>query len=884
MKKQMNRMGLKAGLLALAIALLPAFSGLMTARAQELSVEAPNLVEAGETFNVSFVYDGSESVSDFQWDGGQDFMVVWGPQQGSSTSVSIVNGKITKTVRRSYTYVLQAPRAGVFTLPSATLQAKGHTLSSPQRKIEVVGARPQGGNGSPGAAAPSGQPQQGQAVQAAGDDIIFRMIVDKDNVVLGEPVRVTLKLYQRVNVSGLDDAKLPSFNGFWSQDITPQRDIQFVRENYKGAIYNAAVIKDYVLIPQRSGSLSIEAAELTCLVYQRVSQNTGSIFDGFFDDYTTLRKRVATQPRTIRVSALPQPAPKGFCGGVGKFEMEVKVSRDSLKTHEAASLFVTVKGRGNLSLLETPKVQFPPDFELYDPKVTESVDKASGSISGSRTWEFPFIPRSWGDFTLPPLEYAYYDIAAKQYASLKAPAIDLYVEKTQEADGAGTAAQIVLQGSNKKGVKDLGSDIRFVHPRNTGLTSETTFFVSRPIFAVLAWGLCALALCLGLLLRTHLRRNADQTAVRTRKANRMARKRLKAARGYLDKALSSAFYEELHKALQGYACDKLSLPLASLTRENVQEAFLGRGARQEDVTAYLEIVEACEMARYSRSGGQQEMRALFDRAEQTISELDSCMTDKKSVSKATLVLLAFLLLGAGTARSADYVDSLWNKAVSDYSEGRYADSQEAFAAIDALGLSSADLEYNWGNACFKAGHLGGAILHYEKALKRNPSMKDARYNLEMANAQTVDDIEAVPAFLPAVWIRNLGYVLPSDVWAVLFLLLLALSLAGALLYFFAPELWRKIGFFAGLAALLLSFVCLAYARAQASAFDREQEAIVLRSVAEVKSSPSEDNVSNLFVLHEGTKVKLLDTVGEWKNIELSDGRQGWMRTRELGII
>ncbi|MBP5398585.1 MAG: BatD family protein [Bacteroidales bacterium] len=883
MKKKIQIKDIRAGLLALALVLIPALCGAWTARAQELSVEAPNLVEAGESFNVSFVYDGSESVSDFKWDGGQDFLVVWGPQQGSSTSVSIVNGKMTKTVRRSYTYVLQAPRAGVFTLPAATLQAKGRTLSSPQRQIEVVGARPQGGNARPGAAAP-GQSQDAQAVQAAEDDIIFRMIVDKDNVVLGEPVRVTLKLYQRVNISGLDDAKLPSFNGFWSQDVTPQRDIQFVRENYKGAIYNAAVIKDYVLIPQRSGGLAIEPAELTCLVYQRVSQNTGSIFDGFFDDYTTIRKRVATQARTIKVSPLPQPSPKGFCGGVGKFDMEVKVSRDSLKTHEAASLFVTVKGRGNLSLLEAPKVQFPPDFELYDPKVTENLDKASGSISGSRTWEFPFIPRSYGDFTLPAIDYAYYDISSKQYVSLKSAAIELYVEKTQEADGAGGGTQIILQGSNKKGVKDLGSDIRFIHTRNTGLKSETSFFVSRPLFSVLAWGLCVLALCLGLLQRMHLRRNADQGAVRTRKANRMAKKRLKAARGYLDNALSTAFYEELHKALQGYACDKLGLPLADLTRENVQEAFLGRGARQEDVAAYLEIVEACEMARYSRSGGQQEMRALFDKAEQTISELDSCMTDKKSVSKATLILLAFLLLGAAPARSADYVDSLWNKAVSDYSEGRYLESEKAFASIDALGLSSADLEYNRGNACFKAGNLGHAILHYEKALKRNPSMKDARYNLEMANAQTVDDIEAVPAFLPAVWLRNLGYILPSDVWAALFLILLGVALTGALLFFFAPELWRKIGFFAGLAALLLSFVCFAYARAQAEAFNREDAAIVLRSVAEVKSSPSEDNVSNLFVLHEGTKVKLLDTVGEWKNIELSDGRQGWMRARELGII
>ena len=854
--------------------------------AQSLTVEAPNLVAVGEQFNVSFVYDGNESVSDFNWSGGAEFQVIWGPQQGSSTSISIVNGKTTKTVRRSYTYVLQVSTPGVFSLPPATLKAKGQVLTSPERRIEVVGAArsQQPSSASPQAGAPSGNGNTSSSAQVeAGNDIILKMVLDKRTVTIGEPVRATLKLYQRVNITGFDDVKLPSFNNFWSQDVTPPGDISFVRENYKGAIYNAAVIKDYVIIPQKSGQLVIEPAELVCLVYQRISHNTGSIFDGFFDDYTTLRKRVATDPVTVTVRDLPRPAPAGFCGGVGTFEISARVSRDSLKTHEAASLFVTVKGKGNLSLLEAPKVQFPPDFELYDVKISDKIDKNSRGISGSRTYEFPFIPRSWGNFSIKPIEYAWYDSTAKGYVKSTTAEIPLVVLRGEE-NATSNDPQIIIAGTNKKGVKNLGSDIRFIHTENKGLHADDPFLLGSRMFYVLLCTMiaaAAAALLIGLVRRA---RSADVAGSRKRKATRMARKRLKQARLLLDKGIVSAFYEELHKALVGFACDKLNMPTARFTKDNLQQELMARQVNAEDAVAFIELLDACEMARYSPTDGQEAMRRHFEQAEQLISNLDSRMTEKKTI--LPLIALLLMLTGAPAAHAAtDYVDSLWTKATADYSAGLYEDAARDYASIAALGLQSADLHYNWGNACYKQKDYGHAILHYEKALKLNPSMDDARYNLEMARSFIVDDIEQVPELIFVTFFRKIRNGLSANVWTWIFLLMLAAGLLFAVLFFLQEESSaRRRNFFCGLTAFLIAVMALLFANRQKADFTARDSAVVVRSVVEVRSSPTDEGASSLFILHEGTKVRLLDSVGRWKNIELSDGRQGWMKDSDLEII
>ena len=322
----------------------------LTAVAQTtVKVQAPNLVAVDEQFNVSFVISGEDAPSAFEWQPTDDFQLVWGPQKGTSSSVTIINGQRTKSSQTSYTYILLPRKTGNFTLPAAVATVKGERVTSSAATIEVVsgGSKPAGGKQAQESAEAQSRAQQ-QSGTVAADDIFLRMSVSKTKAVVGETLSATLKLYQRVNIAGFEDVKFPTFSGFWNQETFAPTNIEFSRESIDGVIYNAAVLRSWSLIPQQAGDLRIDPTELVCLVNVRTQrQSSGSIFDSFFqDDYQTIRKRVTAGAVTVHVSKLPAGAPASFSGGVGNFKMSAELSKDSLKVHDAASLKVTVSGKG----------------------------------------------------------------------------------------------------------------------------------------------------------------------------------------------------------------------------------------------------------------------------------------------------------------------------------------------------------------------------------------------------------------------------------------------------------------------------------------------------------------------------------------------------------
>ena len=379
--------------------MLVALSALVSNAQTSIDVRMHNVVALDEQFNITFIIEGDKP-SGFEWQPGDDFVLVWGPQQGRSSSVQIINGKRTESSETTYSYILKPTKTGKFVLPKARAVVKGKEIFSAEKSVEVVA---QSSSKQSSAAAQSARPSgsTAQSRQQAGisdNDIFMTLTVNRNNVVVGEPLTATLKLYQKVNITGFEGATFPSFNGFWSQEVDAPSNIEFQRETYDGQIYNAAVLRKFLIIPQQTGQLKIDPAELVCLVNVRVSSGGTSIFDGFFDDYRTVRKKVSSAPVMVNVSPLPAGAPASFAGGVGKFNISASVSKDTLMAHDAASLVVTVSGQGNISLLEAPKVSFPPDMEVYDAKVVNNL--AAGGMSGSKKYDFPFIPRSYGDFVI----------------------------------------------------------------------------------------------------------------------------------------------------------------------------------------------------------------------------------------------------------------------------------------------------------------------------------------------------------------------------------------------------------------------------------------------------------------------------------------------------
>ena len=846
--------------------------------AQSVKVEAPNLVAADEQFNVSFSIEGEHSVSEFSWEPGDGFKLIWGPQKGTSTSVSIVNGKRSKTVTNSYTYVLMPARTGTFTLPSAVATVQGKKISSRSFTIEVVAGN---ASRSGSAQASSGSGGSSRSSQAAGsvssDDIYMRLIVNKNRAVVGEGISATLKLYQRVNIAGFEDARFPSFNGFWSQELAAPSNIEFKRENVGGEIFNTAVLRSWNLIPQKAGDVTIEPAELVCLVNVRAaSPSSGSIFDSFFQDsYRQVRKRVATQPVTLHISALPAGAPASFGGGVGKFEMKAELTKDSLKTHDAASLKVTISGSGNLALLTAPKISFPPDFEAYDIKSSDS--------GRSRVFEYPFIPRSYGDFDLGPVEYSYYDIAAGRYVTLTSGPLHLSVARGAELESAVPAGGQLVQ--NRRDVKDLGSDIRFISTRMPSLSSTGSFFIFSPLFWGLAGMLLLAAAAVWFLLRRRAALRADVAGSRNRAASKMARKRLALAGDFLQKNLYTAFYEELHKALLGFVSDKLNMDAGDMSRENISARLVESGVSEGLTADFSALLDACEYARYAPDSGHEAMNTHYESAVSVISAIDASMKKNNKKAAGALLALCLMLMPFGAQAADNYLDSLWTTGVTAYSDGRWEDADRAWTAIEGVGMSSPELYCNIGDVRFRQSRLGDAILYYSRALKMDPSFSDARHNLEFAKSLTQDKIDTVPEFFLRSWMRKLCWTLPSDTWAWLSLVLLAGVLALVLLFLLARgSAARKWGFFGGVVVLILLIFTLLFASWQKRDYLRADDAVVMRPVVSVKSAPSQMDTKDLFILHEGTCVQVLDSVGEWCDVRLSDGREGWLKSSEVEII
>ena len=853
-----------------------------------IRVDVQNIVGADEQFNVTFIIEGESRPSSFSWNPGEDFQLVWGPQSGSSTSISIVNGKRTKTSQFTYTYILSPRRAGKFTLPQATATVGGETLTSRAAAVEVVA-----GGASAASGPSSGSASGGSSARTDGSisdgDLFMRLTLSRSNVVIGEPVTATLKLYQRVDIAGFEDARFPTFTGFWNQEVETPTNISFSREVIGDEIYNSAVLRRWVLIPQQAGDLTIDPAELVCLVNIRVSGRSNSIFDSFFEDNVRrVRKRVTTPSATVTVRNLPAGAPASFGGGVGSFTMTAKLSKDSLKTHDAASLVVTVSGKGNVSLLQAPEIRFPADFEVYDVKTSENADRSTGGTSGSKTFEYPFIPRSHGDFTVGPVEYSYYDVNAGRYVTLTSEPLEVSVARGNGPSGAAAPVSGGTPAVERRGVQNLGEDIRFIETRRPSFSSSSAgFFVSRPLYRILVALLVLAAAALYLVFRKQAALRADVAGSRNRGATKMAMKRLKLTKEFLDKDLRSAFYEELHRALLGFVSDKLGMQVEDLTRENISARLQESGVGADPARRFSDLLDACEFARYAPEGEGGSMRSHYESAVQVISTLDASMKRKNSGGTAALLAVLLLSVPGLSAGAADsYPDSLWNAGTAAYQDGRWTDAVSAFRSLESAGIGSAAVWYNLGNASFKAGDLPGAILSYERALKLDPSHADARFNLEFARTQIQDRIDTVPEFLLKAWGRKCCWLLSSDAWAVLSLVFLAAALALLLVWLLGgrPGV-RKTGFFGGIAAALVFLVCLGFAEWQSSDYHRADSAIVMRPVSSVKSSPSGGTAAkDLFVLHEGTKVRILDNVGDWCNIELSDGRQGWMPSADMEII
>ncbi len=594
------------------------FGPVAFAQSVEFTVDAPRRVEAGSPFQIRYHLNNQpEAFSAPAFDG---ITVIAGPSESFGQNVSMRNGQVVASVNYTFTYYVKVDEPGNVTIPAATVTVDGKQFRSGTTIVEVV---PAGQNAATTPSQGTGRPptDQGQAQPAtvSSDDIFLRIIPSATEVYKGEPIRVTVKLYSRVPIRGEENSKFPAFNGFWTQEIDV-RNSGWQRETYNGAVYEAQVIRDFLVFPQQSGTLQIEQASMTLISQLVTRRQSQSLFDQMFGGGATVqdvRKTVTAGPIRINVKELPAGAPADFTGAVGRFTMEGNISPEALTANSAASYDIRINGAGNFPLINAPTVQLPAAFETYSPTSEDHYSIAGNTFSGYRTFSIPFISRAEGQYTVPPVEFTYFDPSTGKYVTLQTRSHSLEVSAD---DGRGGSSGIV-SGVTKEDLKILDSDIRFIRLGNPHLRRAGSLFLwSWGYLALLVLLVAAFAAVL-VYMQKRIRFRSDKTLVRNKRAQKIALRRLKSAEKNMLSKNETRFYEEMLKAMWGYAGDKLNLPVADLSRDKIREGFQAKGLEPVLTDKYVGIIERCEFAQYAPSVTSQ-VGDIYNAAVELISEIE----------------------------------------------------------------------------------------------------------------------------------------------------------------------------------------------------------------------------------------------------------------------
>lgn len=572
----------------------------LTASAEEkitFETNAPMIVNKSDVFRVEFELNAKPDDKSFVSPSFEGFNVMAGPSVAHGSSMQIINGSVSKSFSYTISYVLQAQQEGELTIGEATIAVDGKNYTTRKTPIEVRS----GGNADSSTQSQQSQRQtdeqsleQRAAGQLADDDLMLRLSLSRSSVYKGEAVRATLKLYSRVNVVGSEGAKMPSFNGFWSQSLETEQGP--FRETLNGKVYESYNLGEYILYPQQSGQLTIEPAEMTVIVQMFVRNNRprNSFFDNTHDIYN-LRRELRSPKVSIDVKPHPAGAPASFTGAVGKYTMEADLSSTQIAANSAANINLKISGTGNIGFLQEPKIVLPSSFELYDIKSTESIRTTAAGSSGYRHFEYPFIARAEGEYTIAPIEFTYFNPESSKYITITS---EEFVISVAPDKNRSSASQNVSTIVSKEDVRMLGNDIRFIKLGRPALHSISSPFVLSPLYFVIVISLLLLALILYFALRKHIRDSHNLVLVKGRRANKVAVQRFRTAEKYMTQNNRHAFYEEMLRALWGYISDRFNIPVADLTKESVREELNHRGATEE-AKSITSIISLCEEAQYS---------------------------------------------------------------------------------------------------------------------------------------------------------------------------------------------------------------------------------------------------------------------------------------------
>lgn len=581
---------------------------------------APDVVVTGDQFRLTYTVN-TQKVRDFRAPNIKEFDVLMGPSRSQQSSTQIINGNVTSTSSITFTYILMASQEGTFTIPGATIVADGQNKTSNSVQIKVLPPDKANSTGSGGSSNSGGRASSRSQVAGSkitNQDLFITATASKTTVYEQEAVLLTYKVYTLVNLRQLY-GKMPDLKGFHTQEVELPQQKTFSLEHYNGRNYNTTVWSQYVLFPQQSGKLEVPSITFEGVIAQQVASDDP--FDAFFNggsNYVEVKKNIVTPKLTLNVKALPDGKPVNFSGGVGEFTISSSISTTELKTNDAVTVKLIISGTGNLKLISTPEVAFPKDFEVYDPKIDNKFTLTREGLSGNKVIEYLAIPRHAGNFTIPPVEFSYFDLKTNSYKTIKTEAYSLKVEK-----GEGNADQVIADFTNKEDLKVLGQDIRYIKMGETNLTRKGDFFFGSVVYYL--WYIVPLILFIIFVVvyRKKAIENANVAKVRTKKASKVATKRMKNAGKLLAENKKEAFYDEVLKALWGYISDKLNIPVSQLSKDNIEDELTKYGVAPELIKDFIGTLNECEFARYAPGNQSEAMDKVYSSVVEVISKMEN---------------------------------------------------------------------------------------------------------------------------------------------------------------------------------------------------------------------------------------------------------------------
>ena len=815
--------------------------------------EVEPVVHVGENFHLRY-HVNSLDVRNFSQSSVPDALqVLFGPTQSVNISSSTINGHSTSSEELTMTYVLSATKTGTFNIPPATATVGGRQVKSNSLTVNVIAAE-----------------ERVEAPQASSNNFFILVTASKQRVTYGEPFLLTYKVcwHPDLPVPSVDDLKLDLQDVYMLPYNETQRK-SLKAENIGGHMMKTIDWKQYVVYPQKTGTLHIPS--LTVQGY--LTEVIRDPFDPFMNMTREIPRQLTTKALDITVNDLPQ-RPADYSGGVGHFSISGVLEPSKVKENTPITLTVSVSGKGNLKMLRQPTIAFPQNFDTYDPKQSDDFTLTPDGLDGTITFEYIAVPQKRGSYVIPAVSLTYFDTSAHDYRTIQT---DPFPVEVTPGDGTASSMQDYTgQNDGQTG------DIRSIRTGKENTAKSGSFFGTSLYFILMAAFVVAFLMAL-IVLRMRMNGQADIVQSRRKRANKVAVRKLRKASKLMRTGKASEFYDETLRALWGYVGDKLNIPVSELSRENISQRLAERGVGQEVTDSFIAAIDECEFVRYAPGDPQGNMNRVYDKSVTAIEQIESVKQGKKKSKTMAVLFLPLAMSLFFASANAETLSKV--RADEAYNQEQYDEAISLYEQLLSEKGPSADVYYNLGNAYFRIDSLSAAILSWERALRMQPSDDDVRFNLQLARAKTVDKIVPEREMFFVTWYRSLIQAFSVDVWALIGLVSLAVALLLVLVWLFAfGERLRRLSFTVAVVLLVVFLLSNLFAWQQQRALQRHDEAIVMTQSLSVKDTPDVGG-SDEFTIHAGTKVTIIDdTMNDWKQILLPDGRDGWVEAGSIEAI